>query len=70
MVPPYVPHRIASETRFIVDLIIEPETLQRDLLPAFMRERQGVVQAPAFVARACAENLDLDFGWLTSSKKD
>ncbi len=51
VLPPYVPHRIASETRFIIDLIIEPETLQQDLLPAFLRGQQGVVQAPAFVAR-------------------
>jgi AraC-like DNA-binding protein len=51
VVPPYVPHRIASETRFIIDLIIEPETVQQDLLPAFLRSQQGVVLAPAFVAR-------------------
>lgn len=51
VVPPYVPHRIASESRFIVDLIIEPETVRREQLPAFMRDQQGVVQAPAFVAR-------------------
>lgn len=51
VVPPYVPHRIASETRFIIDLIIEPETVQQGLLPAFLRGQQGVVQAPAFVAR-------------------
>jgi AraC-like DNA-binding protein len=51
VVPPYVPHRIASETRFIIDLIIEPETVQQGLLPDFLRGQQGVVLAPAFVAR-------------------
>ena len=51
MVPPYVPHRIASQPPFIIDLIIEPETLQPDLLPAFLRGQQGVVQAPELVAR-------------------
>ncbi len=51
VVPPYVPHRIASETRFIIDLIVEPETVQQGLLPDFLRGQQGVVSAPEFVAR-------------------
>ena len=51
VVPPFVPHRIASQTRFIIDLIIEPETVQQGLLPSFLREQPGVVTAPAFVAR-------------------
>lgn len=51
VVPPYVPHRISTEARFITDLIIEPETVQQGLLPLFLRDQQGVVLAPAFVAR-------------------
>ena len=51
VLPPYVPHRIASQTPSIADLIIEPETLQQSSLSPFLRERQGVVQAPEFVAR-------------------
>lgn len=51
VVPPYLPHRIASETRFITDLIVEPETVDRALLPAFMRDRRGSVHAPEFVEK-------------------
>jgi AraC-like DNA-binding protein len=49
VVPPYVPHRIASEARFITDLIVEPETVDPSSLPDFMRGRCGAVQAPQFV---------------------
>jgi len=47
-VPPYLPHRIACDARSITDLIVEPETVDRASLPAFMRDRRGAVHAPEF----------------------
>ena len=69
VVPPYVPHRIASEARFITGLIVEPETVDHSLLPGFVRDGRGVVHAPEFVdnvrqtlerLRACRNPLLLD----------
>jgi len=69
VVPPYVPHRIASEARFITDLIVEPETVDQASLPDFMRDRCGAVQAPEFVdkvrralqrLRTCRDPLPLE----------
>ena len=51
VVPPYAPHRVACEARTIADLIVEPETVDRASLPAFMRDRHGAVDAPEFVAQ-------------------
>jgi len=51
VVPPHLPHRIACDARFITDLIVEPETVDRASLPAFMGDRRGAVQASEFVGR-------------------
>jgi len=51
VVPPYVPHCVASDARFITDLIVEPETVEQELLPAFMRDQRGIVHAPEFVEK-------------------
>ena len=69
VVPPYVPHCVASEARFITDLIVEPETVDHSLLPAVMRDQRGIVHAPEFVEhvrhalerlRACRDQLPLE----------
>ena len=51
VVPPHLPHRIACDARFITDVIVEPETVDRASLPAFMRDRRGPVHAPEFVSQ-------------------
>jgi AraC-like DNA-binding protein len=51
VVPPYVPHRIVSEARFVTDLIVEPETVDHASLPGFMRDQSGSVHAPEFVQK-------------------
>ena len=50
VVPPYVPYQIASDGRHVLDILVEPETLDMDLLPNLLRAR-GAVQAPEFAAR-------------------
>ena len=50
VVPPYVPYQIASDGRHVLDILVEPETLDMDLLPDLLRAR-GAVQAPEFAAR-------------------
>ena len=51
VVPPYMPHRITCQALSVTDLIIEPETVERVLLPSFMCDQQGVVYAPIIVER-------------------
>ena len=50
VVPPYVPYQIASDGRHVLDILVEPETLDMDLLPDLLRAR-GAVHAPEFAAR-------------------
>ena len=54
IVPPYFSHRVACETRTVIDLLIEPETVVLERLPEFMRVRAGVVSAPEFLQRVRA----------------
>lgn len=51
MVPAYVPHRIASDSRSVVDLLIEPETVISTLLPEVLRQPPGLIHAPVLVQR-------------------
>jgi AraC-like DNA-binding protein len=48
--PPYVPYQIASDGRHVLDILVEPETVDMDRLPDFLRAR-GAVDAPEFAAR-------------------
>ncbi|PPA02313.1 AraC family transcriptional regulator [Pseudomonas sp. MWU12-2312b] len=50
VVPPYVPHRITSDTRLIAALQLEAETLDMTRLPAPLNA-MGPVDAPWFVER-------------------
>lgn len=49
VVPPRLPHRIACDGLSVIDLIIEPETVDDASLPAFVRDCRGAVHAPEFV---------------------
>lgn len=51
VVPPYVPHRVECNGRTIIDLLIEPETVDPTLLPEFMRDRSGLASAAEFAQR-------------------
>lgn len=49
VVPPYVPYEIACDGRHVLDVLIEPETIDLALAPAVLQGR-GAVQAPEFAA--------------------
>jgi AraC-like DNA-binding protein len=49
VVPPYVPHRVVSESRDIHVLTLEAESIDPAALPAPLRG-SGVIDAPGFVA--------------------
>jgi AraC-like DNA-binding protein len=49
VVQPYVPYEIACEGRHILDILIEPESVDLDRLPPLLRAC-GAVDAPAFAA--------------------
>ena len=51
VVPPYRAHVVASDSRVIANLLIEPETVAVATLPGFMKECAGVVDAPELVQR-------------------
>lgn len=48
---PYAPHRIASSERLIFQLLLEPETVDSEHLPGYLREAAGAVDAPELAAR-------------------
>jgi len=50
VVPPLVPHQIATDHRSILSLLIEPEFVDPAQMPEFL-QRCGPVDAPAFVQR-------------------
>ncbi len=50
VVPPQVPHQVATEQRTILNLLIESESVAPDGLPDFLRAC-GPVEAPAFAQR-------------------
>ena len=51
VVQPYVRHQLWCETRKICNLLIEPETVDPQALPDFLRATTGVVEAPGFMRR-------------------
>lgn len=55
VVEPYVPVRIACDSRHIAGLHVEPETVDLAQLPPLLSQSTGAVHAPAFAAhvRAC-----------------
>jgi AraC-like DNA-binding protein len=53
VVPPQVPHQVATEHRLILNLLIEPESVDPARLPRVL-QGSGPVDEPAFVARVRA----------------
>jgi AraC-like DNA-binding protein len=53
VVQPYVPFEIASDGRHVLDILVEPETVDPSRLPSLLRAC-GVVHAPEFAARVRA----------------
>jgi AraC-like DNA-binding protein len=51
VVPPYQPHRITCDARLIVDVIIEPETVEPASLPPFLRNVAGAILDAGSVLR-------------------
>ena len=49
VIQPYVPYEIACEGRHVLDILIEPETVDLDRLPPLLREC-GAARAPEFAA--------------------
>ncbi len=43
VVPPYTPHRLASDERLICSVIVEPETVETASLPHWLRDSVGVL---------------------------
>jgi len=70
VVPPYVPHRVISDSRTINVVKLEAETVDLSALPAPMQGR-GAMDAPWFVERVrrcqrelCAQGRDVDLASL------
>ncbi|AVS97429.1 helix-turn-helix transcriptional regulator [Paracidovorax avenae] len=61
VVQPYVPHEIASEGRHVIDLLIEPETVDASRLPPWLRAC-GAVHVPGFAAHVRATHQRLAAG--------
>lgn len=52
VLPPYQPHRVACDERLLVDLVIEPESIDPDQLPGWLRHGCGAVgKGDKFVQR-------------------
>ena len=51
VVPPYQPHRITCDARLIVDVIIEPETVEPASLPPFVRHAGALLDAGSVLRR-------------------
>ncbi len=49
VVPPQVPHRIASGERMICSLLVETETVAPGSLPPWLRDGRGAVESPALL---------------------
>jgi AraC-like DNA-binding protein len=69
IVPPYSSHRVACETRTIIDLLIEPETVALERLPEFMQARAGIVTAEEFLQRVRAMHRRLVSGLEAGHRK-
>lgn len=48
---PYAAHRITCSDRMVYQILVEPETVDSERLPDFMRESCGVIDAPQLAAR-------------------
>ncbi|MDB6000732.1 MAG: putative transcriptional regulator, LumQ-like [Rhizobacter sp.] len=46
VVQPHVPHRIVCDERMICNLLVEPDAIDMNALPDFVRHRAGAVNAP------------------------
>jgi AraC-like DNA-binding protein len=55
VVPPYVRHRVACDERLIADVVIEPELVDPQGLPDFIRLRSGAVHDETAVVRRVRE---------------
>lgn len=64
VVPPYVPHRVACDARLVCVNWIEPETVDPQQLPHFLRQT-GPVDAPGFLA-----NMRRRHAWLRDNAHD
>ncbi len=51
VVPPYMPHRITSDDRHVIDFVVEPERLEPRTLPEVIRGRVGRVDGMTFVTQ-------------------
>ena len=58
VVPPQVPHQVVSQEPLILNLLIESESVDSALLPAFL-QHCGAVEAPLFVQRVRAAHAQL-----------
>jgi len=58
VVPPYVPYEVATDARHVLNLLIEPETVDCATLPALLQDC-GAVQAPEWAARVRRCHADL-----------
>lgn len=64
VVPPYMPHRIACDARLVCVNWIEPETVDPQQLPHFLRQA-GPVDEPGFLA-----NMRRRHAWLRDNAHD
>ena len=51
LAPPYQPHRVACDERLVCGVVIEPETVATEGLPAWMQGPAGVRHDPALLQR-------------------
>jgi len=58
VVPPYVPYEVATEGRHVLNLLIEPETVDLTTLPALL-QTCGAAQATEWAARVRRAHADL-----------
>lgn len=58
VVPPFVPYEIVCEGRHVLDILIEPESVDFSRLPPLLRAC-GAVDAPEFAAHVRAAHLQL-----------
>lgn len=58
VVPPYVPYEVATEARHVLNLLIEPETVDLTAMPAVLQSC-GAVHAPEWAARVRRCHADL-----------
>ena len=57
VLPPNTPHQVRCDDRLICSLLIEPETVDEAALPAWMRQRNGVLPVDAEAAAAMVQRV-------------